>query len=39
MIDTILELLLLLGTLTVGDKPPAGGIPIPPHSSGAGDLH
>ena len=39
MIDTkvILALALLLGTLKVAIKPPAGGIPIPPH--GAGDLN
>jgi hypothetical protein len=37
MIDTkvILTLALLLSTLKVADKPPAGGIPIPPTTSGS----
>jgi hypothetical protein len=34
MIDIILALALLLSTLTVASKPPAGGIPIPPTTSG-----
>jgi hypothetical protein len=36
MIDTkvILALALLLSTLKIGSKPPAGGIPIPPTTSG-----
>jgi hypothetical protein len=37
MIDTkvILALALLLSTLKIGSKPPAGGIPIPPSASGS----
>jgi hypothetical protein len=37
MIDTkvILALALLLSTLKIGSKPPAGGIPIPPTTSGS----
>jgi len=37
MIDTkvILALALLLSTLKIANKPPAGGIPIPPHNSGS----
>ncbi|HEX4602392.1 MAG TPA: hypothetical protein VH724_00215 [Candidatus Angelobacter sp.] len=39
MLDTIIAIALLLGTLTVADnKPPAGGIPIPPHTTGAGSF-
>jgi len=36
MIDTkiILALALLLGSLKIGGKPPAGGLPIPNHGSG-----
>jgi hypothetical protein len=33
--EVILVLALLLTTLTVADKPPAGGIPIPPTTSGS----
>jgi hypothetical protein len=37
MIDTkvILALALLLSTLKIGNKPPAGGIPIPPGAGGS----
>jgi hypothetical protein len=37
MIDTkvILALALLLSTLKIGIKPPAGGIPIPPGAGGS----
>ncbi|HEX3094833.1 MAG TPA: hypothetical protein VHW72_19505 [Candidatus Angelobacter sp.] len=37
MIDTkiILALALLLTTLKIGTKPPAGGIPVPPRTSGS----
>jgi hypothetical protein len=37
MIDTkvILALALLLTTLKIGNKPPAGGIPIPPGAGGS----
>jgi hypothetical protein len=40
MIDTkvILALALLLSTIKIASKPPAGGIPIPPHSSGSLDV-
>ncbi|HET8887284.1 MAG TPA: hypothetical protein VFQ41_00170 [Candidatus Angelobacter sp.] len=40
MIDTkvILALALLLGTLKIGSKPPAGGIPIPPGASGSSSV-
>lgn len=38
MIDTIIDLLLLLGSISIADKPPAGGIPIPPRTTGAGSL-
>jgi hypothetical protein len=36
MIDTkiILTITLLLGTIGIGGKPPAGGVPVPQHGSG-----
>jgi hypothetical protein len=34
MIDTILALALLLGSISVGSKPPAGGLPIPQVGTG-----
>jgi hypothetical protein len=37
MIDTtkiVLTITLLLGTIGIGGKPPAGGVPIPQHTSG-----
>lgn len=40
MLDTIIAIAHLLGILAVPDnKPPAGGIPIPPHTTGAGSFH
>jgi hypothetical protein len=39
MLDTIIAIAQLLGILAVPDtKPPAGGIPIPPHTTGAGSF-